>query len=663
VQTFDAIATKDGGFVSTGIGKFSAGVYRPVVIKLDCKGKCLWSKNFDATSTIDNTMMRIIQLANGDVVMMNNLGAYNAYNILVVRINAAGVTLWKKEINKNAGNDIGQNMIETTDGNLIIVGTTNTYGTDAIGSNYQDVYAIKLDANGNQIWSTTIGNAAAIDQATAVAETPDGGFVMTGRYLTNGTFYAMLCKINNNGVVQFLKTFGAANHANYGLGITVGADSNILICGSTTLLQSNFQAYTDHFIIKCKPNGDTIWTRAYYGTNPNSFENAASILVTPNKQIVIAAATASYPTTGFVPNKQVLLTINPDGNLASAIGYNAGLSQYPHCKPVLDGSVLISGFTTFNSPTTFRPNLIKTTLNDLSFCNTIDYTAQTFVGYPSFQIATPSYTTATGAVISNYTNEGIFTMTDTTLCEMYPTITAAFTVNNTCAKTPIVFTSTTTNSAGYVWRFGNGDTAFTVAPSVTYAFANAGTYTVTLIVSNGCEKDSTTQVIQIGIVPNVQITQSPDPAKENDLVTLSVNLAATSFLWNTGAKTSSIIVTESGLYYVVVTVNGCIVTDTIQVNLQPKGAEGYIHIPSIITPNNDDLNDYLKIFLSPNYKLISLQVYNRLGNSVFTTTDIANTFKGIYNGQFLPNDVYFYHAVFKNGMVEVVKNGDITIIR
>jgi len=55
------------------------------------------------------------------------------------------------------------------------------------------------------------------------------------------------------------------------------------------------------------------------------------------------------------------------------------------------------------------------------------------------------------------------------------------------------FTDQTTNPALYLWDFGDGSTS-TIA-NLTHTYASAGTYTVTLIVTNGCGADTVSQQI------------------------------------------------------------------------------------------------------------------------------------------------------------------------
>lgn len=85
-----------------------------------------------------------------------------------------------------------------------------------------------------------------------------------------------------------------------------------------------------------------------------------------------------------------------------------------------------------------------------------------------------------------------------------PTSSFTFTNNNECAGTPISFTHTATGtlpSSTYSWNFGDGNTSNLENPTHTYAIA--GTYSVTLTVSNGAN----CKTVSIPVV--VTVTESP----------------------------------------------------------------------------------------------------------------------------------------------------------
>jgi gliding motility-associated-like protein len=93
-------------------------------------------------------------------------------------------------------------------------------------------------------------------------------------------------------------------------------------------------------------------------------------------------------------------------------------------------------------------------------------------------------------------------------------------------------------------------------------------------------------------------------------------------------------------------------------------------VPNIITPNGDEVNDWLVIpcIDSGLYRDNSLVVYNQWGDKVFEASpysnDPANAWHGTLDGkpgEDLPDAVYFY--VFKPGSGEPAIKGFVEIFR
>ncbi|MFM1931616.1 MAG: hypothetical protein RL226_919, partial [Bacteroidota bacterium] len=86
----------------------------------------------------------------------------------------------------------------------------------------------------------------------------------------------------------------------------------------------------------------------------------------------------------------------------------------------------------------------------------------------------------------------------------------------------------------------------------------------------------------------------------------------------------------------------------------------FLHVPNIITPNGDGVNDALVIEGIERFPLNRITVYNRWGREIFTTEDYQNNWQGTFNGTACPDGTYFF--VFENTDTgEVLENGYFTI--
>lgn len=134
-----------------------------------------------------------------------------------------------------------------------------------------------------------------------------------------------------------------------------------------------------------------------------------------------------------------------------------------------------------------------------------------------------------------------FILLTTTLVEAQ--VNASFTANVTqgCAPMTISFinNSTGTGTLTYQWNFGNGNSSNLENPTANYV--NPGTYTVTLIVSNGSQYDTLVKTDYIRIFQNPTANFTLNPA--SGCVPLAVNFTdnsvpgdtiITSYVWDFG---------------------------------------------------------------------------------------------------------------------------------
>jgi gliding motility-associated-like protein len=127
------------------------------------------------------------------------------------------------------------------------------------------------------------------------------------------------------------------------------------------------------------------------------------------------------------------------------------------------------------------------------------------------------------------------------------TVSAGFLASGGCAGTPVNTTNTSTGATGFLWNFGDPASGTRDTSSVVsgnHIYGSAGTYTITLIAYNsGACPDTTTQVITINKTPKPVIS-GVDSLCPNYNDTLSV-IGGNTYLWSTGATTSTIIVSAA----------------------------------------------------------------------------------------------------------------------
>ncbi|MBI5541681.1 MAG: choice-of-anchor L domain-containing protein [Bacteroidia bacterium] len=138
-----------------------------------------------------------------------------------------------------------------------------------------------------------------------------------------------------------------------------------------------------------------------------------------------------------------------------------------------------------------------------------------------------------------------------------------------------------------------------------------------------------------------------------------------SYSWSTGQTTQIITSIGNGLYIVTVTdFNNCNEIDTILIDVPELPVE----IPTVITPNGDGKNDDFEITNILGYSDISVEIFNRWGDKIFSFTGSgleyttsSNRWNGTRKGKDLPMGSYIFIIKLNNGREPVT--GVVSIIR
>jgi len=283
-----------------------------------------------------------------------------------------------------------------------------------------------------------------------------------------------------------------------------------------------------------------------------------------------------------------------------------------------------------------------------------------------------------------YANTGIYTIThiitdtlgckDTSTQVVYVIIPSFvdFTVSDSviCVGDPVFFNDTiSANTKTFIWDFNDGK-ILTNEHNPIHTWENQpamSTYTVTLTGKTPrCPDAVVSKEILVENYLNVNL--GPDtmicPGVTGSILLADVLNPGALYTWSTGENTSSITVTQPGRYWLTATTPqaSCATTDSIWVK-----RDCYLNIPNSFSPNNDGRNDYFlpRELLSSGLSSFSMNIYNRWGENIFTTSSIdGRGWDGKYNGVDEPLGVYIYiiNAHFNNNVRKEFK-GNVTLLR
>ena len=323
--------TPDGGYILAGTSSgLGAGSYDMYLIRTDSNGDTLWTKTFGGSAY--DVANSVALSADGGFVVA---GAANSFSgtifndVYLAKTDMNGSTLWTKTYG-GADTDEGYLIEQTKDGGFIIVGTTESFGG---GSG--DAYLLRTDSDGGLLWTKTYGGTG-YDVATSLAQTTDGGFVLSGTSDSHGNnFDVYLIRTDMNGDTLWTKCYGGSN-TDEGTSILLDPNGDCVVAGYTT----SFGGGGDTYLLKTDQNGTLLWSKTFGGSG---YEIGYDIHRLSVGGYMIAGTTASF---GAGNKDAYLLKTNSDGNPVWAKTFggtnNEFCYSFRHCS---DNGYVLSGYT------------------------------------------------------------------------------------------------------------------------------------------------------------------------------------------------------------------------------------------------------------------------------------------------------------------------------
>lgn len=249
--------------------------------------------------------------------------------------------------------------------------------------------------------------------------------------------------------------------------------------------------------------------------------------------------------------------------------------------------------------------------------------------------------------------------------------------NDTIVCTGNLLTLTANGSfpnGSYTWTPGNVNGPTLNAPTDADA-----TYYVQYQYGDGC---SIFDSVEVDVVANFDVEILTDPNRDtldlgevlelNASVTPAGNLTGYQFVWTENdqiiGNTQVITVTPSTnepnvLYQVVVTSPiGCQNTATLTIFLIFPD----VRIPTAFSPDADGTNDGFGLVVVEGIATVErMEIYNRWGQKVFSSTDPAARWDGKVDGSDAPSDVYIYNILWRrgDGALQPPAIGEVTLLR
>jgi len=302
-ECFSVAQTSDDGYVIGGVTySYGSGVADALLVKLSSAGAFVWSRVVGATG--EDRIHALVNTYDGGIAAAGrtiNYGGGGA-DFLLMKFDASGNLLWSRTFGGSSTED-AYDMIQTSDNGLVVVGLTYTYG----GGN-ADLLVVKWSSAGAFQWARTFGGAST-DDAFEVIETSDGGLFVTGYAMSfgagNGDIYAL--KLNSDGTLQWNRAIGGTSD-DWGFGIIETPDGGFVISGRRE------SADRDAHVLKLNSSGTLLWARTFGASGE---DDVLGMVAATDGGFVSAGYTSSY---GTGSRDYLLLKIASDGSYPGCIG-------------------------------------------------------------------------------------------------------------------------------------------------------------------------------------------------------------------------------------------------------------------------------------------------------------------------------------------------------
>lgn len=271
----DVRQTPDGGYVVAGwTNSFGAGQADFWVFRLDAAGEIRWQKTYGGPGI--EQAWSVEPTSDGGYIVAGGTTSFGAggADYWVLKLDADGNIRWQKTYGGPAddggGGDFEElvvRVLEDADGNYVVAGETFSFGHGE-----SDIWVLKLDAGGDILWQKAYGGPYE-DTMWSFQEAANGGYLVPGvtvSFSPDGSGDLWALRLDKNGDIQWQKIYGVAGYWDEALSVGATSDGGALIGG---YYEEGTQDW-DLFLLRVDADGDALWQKLFeYGWDwPNAIQ-------------------------------------------------------------------------------------------------------------------------------------------------------------------------------------------------------------------------------------------------------------------------------------------------------------------------------------------------------------------------------------------------------
>ncbi len=283
----------------------------------------------------------------------------------VVKYGADGKMLWKYVLGGDSEVSF-TDVAELKDGTVVAVGHTMATDIDApLNSKNVSALIVRIDEDGKLIWMYSFPGDKETDGEflSCVDATPDGGFVVGGKAVSNKGFFkseednikAFIFKFDKNCNIKWRQTLAGSMSNNF-MGISVNDDGDIFATCVTVSKDGDFAGLTYHsaltkntVLVKLDKNGKLQWSQYLEGSGNSEYKTVYATkdggCIVGGSYTVNKRADGIYSMT-YGKSDGYVIRYDKNGNVCWARIIGGSGVDYVNAVTEIDGGFVVVGQTT-----------------------------------------------------------------------------------------------------------------------------------------------------------------------------------------------------------------------------------------------------------------------------------------------------------------------------
>jgi hypothetical protein len=307
-------------------------------------GDTLWTRTYGGSQ--DDYGNSVQQTSDGGYIIAGYTKSFGAgkTDVYLVKTDSSGDNLWTRTYGGSVS-DYGECVRQTSDGGYIVAGYTKSFGAGKT-----DVYLVKTDSSGDTLWTRTYGGSY-WDRGYSVQQTSDGGYIIAAETWSfgAGAYDVYLLKTDSFGDTLWTRTYGGSRDE-HGSSVQQTSDGGYIIAGETWSFGAGGD---DVWLVKTDSSGDTLWTRTYGGSRD---DRGRSVQQTADGGYIIAGCS-----TRFGEWDVYLVKTDSSGNTLWTRTYGGRSEDVGYSlQQTSDGGYIIAGYTDSFGAGSYDVYLLKT---------------------------------------------------------------------------------------------------------------------------------------------------------------------------------------------------------------------------------------------------------------------------------------------------------------